>query len=126
MDARHRLRGREAFARLRERGRVYRQPALSLSVVANALAHTRYGYITGKALGNAVQRNRTRRLLREAVRFRHPQVKPGFDVLLIARPSLVSQPLADVQRIVGELYRQAGLLREDVHEDTGARSHSLL
>jgi ribonuclease P protein component len=74
--------------------------------------HNRYGTITSKSLGKAVQRNRVRRLLREAVRVCTPIVREGYDILLIARPALVGKPFGEVTATLELLYRQAGLVRE--------------
>ena len=65
MQTRFRLRRSSDFARLRERGRTWRHPFLILSVIENNLEHNRYGLIVSKRLGNAVKRNRVRRLMRE-------------------------------------------------------------
>ena len=107
-----RLRRSEDFGRLRREGRSYRHSFMTLSVASNGLAHNRYGFITGKYLGNAVTRNRVRRLLRETVRLLHPRLHTGFDLVLIARQPIVGQPFAAVQRIVHELTQQAGMLVE--------------
>jgi ribonuclease P protein component len=85
---------------------------MTLSVAPNGLLHNRYGFVTGKYLGNAVTRNRVRRLLRESVRLLHPRLYTGFDVVVIARQPVVGQPLAALKRILQELAQQAGMLVE--------------
>jgi ribonuclease P protein component len=42
---------------------------------------------TPRTLGGAVQRNRVRRRLRELVRARMGRIGPGWDLLIIARPT---------------------------------------
>lgn len=113
MQRRLRLRQSADFGRLRRDGQTKRHPALILSYAPNSLDHNRYGFITGKRLGNAITRNRCRRLLREATRLLHPQLKQGYDVALIARPALVGESYDDVQRIVRQLYARASLLFEE-------------
>ncbi len=112
MQRRFRLRDSRDFARLRRGGRTVSAGGLLLSFMPNELEHNRYGFVTGKVLGNAVVRNRTRRLLREAVRQFHPRLKSGLDVVLVARPALVGKPFSVVQRILEELCFQARILQE--------------
>jgi ribonuclease P protein component len=105
-----RLRATSDFERLRREGRAYHHRLMTLSLAPNGLTHNRYGFITGKSLGKAVQRNRARRLLREAVRQLHPHLQPGIDLVLIARRPLVGQPFSEVKRIVNEMLHQAGVV----------------
>lgn len=86
---------------------------LTLSAARTTRPHNRYGFIVSKQLGNAVIRNRVRRLMRESVRLLDPQVQPGYDIVFIARRSIVGQPFEAVFRIVNELLRQAGLLKSE-------------
>ncbi len=110
MQERFRLQQERDFARLRREGRAFPSRYLLMSVLPNGLPHNRYGFITSKQLGNAVKRNRVRRLLREAVRLLHPRLRVGYDVVFVARHAIVEETFATVQRIVDELCRQAGLV----------------
>ncbi len=110
MQRRFRLHHSGDFARLRREGRVYRHPLMILNLAPNTLPHNRYGFITSKRLGNAVTRNRTRRLMREAVRQLHPQFQPGFDIVIVARPIMVGQPFITVLRTMDDMFSRAGLI----------------
>lgn len=105
-----RLRHSGDFARLRKVGRAQHHKLLIVSVAPNNLPHNRYGFITSKALGNAVQRNRARRQLREAVRCLHPHLKPGYDVVVVGKRAIVGQPFHYILRTVYELTQQSGLV----------------
>jgi ribonuclease P protein component len=105
-----RLRQAADFERLRREGHTYRQPFIILSLAANTLGHNRYGFITGRRIGNAVVRNRVRRRLREVVRQQHPQLAPGFDIVIIARPLIVDQTYTAIQLALSQTFDRAGLL----------------
>ncbi|HEX2908317.1 MAG TPA: ribonuclease P protein component [Phototrophicaceae bacterium] len=113
MQWRFRLRNSDDFARMRREGRTCTGGGLLLGVLPNGLEHNRYGFVTSKQVGKAVVRNRVRRLLREAVRQLHPRLKPGVDVVLVARPSLVEKPFSAIQRTVEQLCYQAQILQEE-------------
>jgi ribonuclease P protein component len=74
------------------------------------LDQTRFGFATGRTVGGAVIRNRTRRRLREALRVMAPSFQPGWDVLIIARAPVIG---ADFQIMAGalqNLLRRGGVL----------------
>ncbi|MCC6801803.1 MAG: ribonuclease P protein component [Anaerolineae bacterium] len=112
MQQYQRLRRSEDFQRLRQVGIAHRHRLRVLSFSQNELSHNRYGFIVGKQLGKAVIRNRTRRRLREVIRALDPRLKPGHDVVLIARQPLAEQPFDVVARTVNELFLRAELFRE--------------
>ena len=61
---------------------------------------TRWGFVTSKRVGNAVQRNRARRLMREAVQ--SLSICDGWDIVLIASNAVVA-PLIKMQNVQSDL-----------------------
>lgn len=78
-------------------------PLLAARILRTDLGVTRFGMATGRVLGSAVVRNRVRRRIRGVLRELEPEVQPGWDVLLVARPALVG---ADHETLVMTLRRQ--------------------
>ena len=100
------------FRALQERGTIRSHPLLSARVLRTDLASTRFGLATSRALGSAVVRNRARRRLREAIRSLLPSMRPGWDVLVIARPAIVGAEHLAIREALGRLLRRAGVLGE--------------
>lgn len=75
--------------------------------------NVRVGITTSKKVGNAVQRNRSRRVIREAFRALAPRVRPGFDLVLVARGKTPYVKSTDVRRQLERQLQAAGLLREE-------------
>ena len=83
-----RLRRRADFARMRAEAQMYRGTLISLGVAPNSeTAGLRAGFITSRKIGNAVQRNRVRRRLREIVRINQTALRPSIWLVTIAQPA---------------------------------------
>jgi ribonuclease P protein component len=70
----------------------------------------RIGVAAGRTVGTAVTRNRAKRLLREAMRALIPNIASGFDLVLIARPGLVSATLEETRQALLTLLQRAQIL----------------
>jgi RNase P protein component len=69
-----------------------------LFVLKNGLPYNRIGFTQTRKYGNAPERNRARRLGREAYRLLRPRLKIGFDLVLLVYPGQ-SKPEGSKSRI---------------------------
>ncbi len=70
----------------------------------------RLGVVASRRVGGAVQRNRAKRLLREAWRLNRNRFEGGVDVILSARSDILQVGLAEVARELLYLGSKTGLL----------------
>lgn len=109
------LKKNKEFAYVHRRGASCAGRYLVLVYVKNRMG-LKLGFSVSKKLGNAVKRNRIKRLLRECVRASIKNMHPGYSYLFIARLSArdasYSQLLADMNTVI----KRAGLLMTSASE----------
>ena len=106
------MRRQSDFQRVKRSGKSWAHPLAVLQVITNSLPYSRIGFMASRYVGNAVNRNRAKRLLREAFRCHGTSILPGWDLLLIARPSMKNCKVDDVISSVTYLLSQAELLKK--------------
>jgi len=82
-----------------------------IKALPNELEFSRYGLSVTKEIGKAVVRNRVRRMLREVVRV--TSLKPGWDIVFIARQAAVTADYHELKRSIGKLLLRAHLMNEN-------------
>jgi len=107
---RFRLTRSTEFKRVRSMGKSYAHPLVVLVVTPCGENVVRVGVTAGRNIGGAGERNRAKRLLREAFRALLPQIATGWDMIAIARAGLPEKSLADVSRVLAALLRRAHLI----------------
>jgi ribonuclease P protein component len=105
--ARHRLK-RADFTRLYRLGRRAKGRWLTVVVLENELGRARLGLSVSKKIARrAVDRNRVRRILREAFRLRRKELPTNLDLVLIASAPETRLELAAVESELLELVMRA-------------------
>lgn len=110
MKRRFRLRKTADFERVRRSGKSFAHPLIVLVVCENEGDILQIGVTAGRSLGNAVQRNRMKRLMRSAIRTQLGCIRPGHDLLLIARYPMVEASFVEIHSAIKNLLVRADLL----------------
>ena len=126
MQRKFRLTRSEDFKRVRRSGKSYAHPLVVLIVQTHDKRSTtvprtfggssvgqprvKVGVAASRTMGTAVYRNRAKRLLREAMRPLIPNITPGLDLIVIARPGLISATLEETRQALLTLLQRAHIL----------------
>ena len=98
------------FRRLYGRGKSRVHPALVTYVMKNRAGFCRVGITTSKKIGNAVQRNRARRVIREGYRHLLPQIQGSYDIVFVARTRTHRIKSTDLQTVMAAQLTELGLI----------------
>lgn len=113
LDKKFRLRKQKDFDRISKEGVYFSEHGLLMKAMRNGLELTRFGFIvSNKISGVAAKRNRIKRLLREAVRSLHGDLKEGYDCLFIAKNAITEKEAGAINATVEKLLRKSGLFKE--------------
>ena len=102
------------FRRIYRRGRSSVQSSMVVYCQRNKQGKTRLGVTVSTKLGKAVVRNRVRRQLREMYRLHLPQMKKGYDVILVGRVKAVHSPYVKMDKQYVRALEELELLEPQV------------
>ena len=101
------------FRRAYARGKSYTNPALVMYVRKNRAGSCRMGITASKKIGNAVQRNRARRVIREAFRQVNLPLRGNFDIVFVARTKTVFKKSTDIYNVMLPMLIEAGVVKNE-------------
>lgn len=107
------LRNQRDFDNLRKHGRSFGSASVVLVLNKNNEALNRKAFLASKKVGNSVVRHRATRLMKEAFRqINKEKVIPnGYDLLFIARPTIIGLKCADVKKNIEAAMKRAKIIQ---------------
>jgi ribonuclease P protein component len=105
------LKKNKEYRTVYSRGKSVADRHLVIYFLANNLEYCRFGFTVSKKVGNAVTRNRIKRLLKEACRLNSTSFTGGFDLVLVARRSIAGLEYKQVEESLLKLLRKTFLNR---------------
>ena len=107
------LKKNHEFRRLYAKGRSTVTPTLVVYSRRNNSGGNRVGFTVTTRLGHAVVRNRIRRRLREIYRLHREELRPGTDMVVVARGRSVGAAYRELERDFLAGCRKLSILREE-------------
>ncbi len=100
------LKKNKEYRNVYSRGKSFADRYLVIYFLANNLDFCRFGFTVSKKTGNAVTRNRVRRLLKEACRLNSDIFSGGFDLVFVARRGIVALDYKQVEESLLKLLKK--------------------
>jgi ribonuclease P protein component len=105
----NRLRSSPRIQEIRSSGQSWHNQWLVLVRLATDSPQSHFAVSVSRRLGTAVTRNRVRRLVRESIRQRLPDIACGWDVLMIARLPAREATYNQIDGAVADLFGRSGM-----------------
>ena len=106
------LRRDSDFTSIYKRGKSVGDKLVVVFTKKNNLNYNRTAFLASKKVGNAVARNRARRLMKESYRSLCDQFLVGYDIIFIARNTITNSKCADVKKSIEAATKRAGILKK--------------
>lgn len=102
-----------AFQRVYYRGKSSAKPALVVYALKNRVGICRVGITTSKKIGNAVERNRSRRIIRAAFQsvVKNYSISGNYDLVFVARNKTKYLKTPQVEKAMVEVLKEVGVIK---------------
>lgn len=107
------------FRRAYHRGKSFVSPTVAVYINKNRTGEVRLGITAGKKIGNAVCRNRAKRVIYAAFRDCLEKIAPGYDFVIVARTRILSVKSTQVAKELDKIISSAAFCkRNELNENT--------
>lgn len=94
------LKDNKLFTRCFRKGNFVSCDFVTAYFIPNKSAYNRLGISVGKKNGNAVERNRIKRIIRAAYRLNEDKFPIGYDIVFAARNNISEKKSTDIERFI--------------------------
>lgn len=108
-----RLKRKKDFEKVIEKGKHLIENFLILKTLKNNLESSRIGFVVGKKISKkATVRNKIKRRLREVTRANIAKIKPGYDLIFLAKKGIERESLLELKKVVKSLLGKAKIFKK--------------
>lgn len=93
------------------RGKKVVSHAMVLHYYPNRTGETKLGITVSKGVGKAVKRNRAKRLVRACFQAAKPHIKPGYNIIIVARTVLAHMKQRDAMANLEYCLKKSELMK---------------
>ncbi len=112
------LKENREFRRVYNKGKSFVTPFFVIYANKNRFKDIRLGITVGKKIGNAVKRNRAKRVITAAFSMAYPQISTGYDFVIVARTKILNVKSTEVGAWLLKVLKDANLLESSKNEKT--------
>jgi len=107
------LQGEESFERVQNQGKLVQSESFGLSFFSRKdKKDSKFGFVVSTKISKeAVARNRIKRAMSESIRYLMTEVRPGYDVVLLAKQSALRASTDKIMREVRESLQKAKIIK---------------
>ncbi len=106
------LRRKDDFTAIYRNGRSVGEKYIVFFYRKNDLSYNRTAFLASKKVGNSVERNRARRLMKENYRVLKGEIREGYDLIFIARNTINGKKAFDVEKSMKRALHRAKLFQK--------------
>lgn len=109
----NRISDKKEFSTILERGKIFQGPSFGLACYKEKDSlPPRFGFIVSNKISKlATRRNRIRRILREIVRSKLAQIKPGFLFVILVKKNILEKSYTDLEAEFRDTLAKTGSLK---------------
>lgn len=102
------------FNNLFKKGKTIAGELVFLKLRRNSLENSRFCFVVNlKTSKKATVRNKIKRQLKDITRKNFKNIKPGFDVAIIAKPGIISEGYQKIEKEVKDLFKRTKFYKHD-------------
>lgn len=110
LPKRYRLAKKKDFEKVFKKGRMFSEAFIAVKISVNGLLYSRFGFVVSlKISKKAVERNRIRRQLQEAIRINLKRIKQGFDAVVMVKPEIKGKEYKKIEKVLLGVLEKSGL-----------------
>jgi ribonuclease P protein component len=111
------LKKKTDFDTVYQRGKRFGNRNLNFYYIRNKKQENRVGIVVSKKVGNAVVRNRIRRLIKESYRLNQGTIKVGYDMIVVAKKSCFDKDFKEIEGSLLHILKRKDLMHDETDND---------